>query len=424
MWKTVALACVVSVLAGSLVSCQKPEEYEGPSLEELSDSSPALGYLAQRTHDVEGFLYAPGNTTNGSDFSYIYENSAAIIALSHLGATREVELIADAMVFAQDHDRYFDDGRLRNAYVGGNPREQTGWSVFRGVDAVRLPGTWKDGIWQEDFYAVSTSTGNMAWALMALCEAYGVASESKADSYRQAAIRVADYLLTMKSATGGFTAGYEGWDKDQVMASYKSTEHNIDLIVAFLIAADVVAPTDPAKEAQYRSASQHAEEFVVSMYNESLNNFYTGTGDDGVTAFEGVLPLDVNAWALLALAERLDDTDLIVGFIEEKLSVEDGFGFSTGDLSGVWNEGTAHMALVYRELEMTDSYERTMAYLSTQTAVDGSITAASKDGLTTGFMVSGTEVMWIYNNITSIGATVWLAFAQMDMNPLQYPRPI
>jgi hypothetical protein len=381
-----------------------------------------VGYLASRAQDVGGFLFAPGNTTNGSDFSYIYENSAAIIALAQVGASREIEVIADAMVFAQDHDRYFDDGRLRNAYVGGNPQEQTGWSVFRGADAVRLPGTWKDGIWQEDFYAVSTSTGNMAWAVMAFCEASRVSSDPKSSTYRQAAVRGADYLLTMKSATGGFTAGYEGWDKDQVMASYKSTEHNIDLIAAFQFAADLVASSDPAKEAQYRAAAQHAETFVLSMYNEELHNFYTGTGDDGVTAFEGVLPLDVNAWAILALGERLDYPELVLGFVEEYLAVEDGFGFSTGDLSGIWNEGTAHLAICYLQLGMTDSFTRTMNYLATQTSANGSITAASKNGLTTGFIVSGTEVMWVYNNITSIGATAWLAFAELEMNPLQYPR--
>jgi hypothetical protein len=62
-----------------------------------------------------------------------------------------------------------------------------------------------------------------------------------------------------------------------------------------------------------------------------------------------------------------------------------------------------------------------MAYLATQTAADGSITAADRNGVSTGFFVSGTDVLWEYNRTTNLGATNWLAFAQLGVNPLQCP---
>jgi hypothetical protein len=59
-----------------------------------------------------------------------------------------------------------------------------------------------------------------------------------------------------------------------------------------------------------------------------------------------------------------------------------------------------------------------MQYLKTQTDKDGSIPAADRDGVSTGFVIVGTDILWEYNNSQSIGATGWLAFAQMKKNPL------
>ena len=58
-----------------------------------------------------------------------------------------------------------------------------------------------------------------------------------------------------------------------------------------------------------------------------------------------------------------------------------------------------------------------MEYLKTQTEKDGSIPAADRDGVSTGFVVIGTDIYWEYHNSQSIGATSWLAFAQMGINP-------
>ena len=73
------------------------------------------------------------------------------------------------------------------------------------------------------------------------------------------------------------------------------------------------------------------------------------------------------------------------------MAVGDGFDFSAGDLDGIWNEGTAQMAVCYKILENTEKYETVMAYLKTQTNADGCIPAADRDGVSTGFVIDGTE---------------------------------
>lgn len=80
----------------------------------------------------------------------------------------------------------------------------------------------------------------MAWAILALCTASKKAPADKIAEYIGAA-KAADFVLTSKSADGGFTAGYEGWDDAQTVVTYKSTEHNITLISVYFAIADVTA---------------------------------------------------------------------------------------------------------------------------------------------------------------------------------------
>ena len=67
---------------------------------------------------------------------------------------------------------------------------------------------------------------------------------------------------------------------------------------------------------------------------------------------------------------------------------------------------------------MQDEYNATMGYLKTQEYTDGGIPAADRDGVSTGFVLSGTEELWEYDNELSIGATGWYALAQLQVNPL------
>lgn len=352
-----------------------------PAAADISKLSPAGGFLATSVEESGGFIAGTDKKETTSNYAYLYDNAIALIALCGEGADRHAQKIADAIVFAQGHDRTFHDGRLRNAYVSGDPKSDSGRSITNREVTIRLPGFWQDGSWQEDAYAVSTATGNMGWAILSLCAAAQDAPADKRVEYVSATTQAADFILTLQSPEGGFTAGYEGWDDAQVKVSYKSTEHNISLIAAFRAAAEVIAEQDATKAAAYRAAAEHARSFVLSMYDPQLQCFYTGTENDGTTVSTGVIPLDANTLAVLALFDEFSDTYDVLSFIENRMAVGDGFDFSAGDLDGIWNEGTAQMAVCYSLLGDTEKYDTIMKYLKTQSAKDGSVPAADRDGV-------------------------------------------
>ena len=365
---------------------------------------------------LQSYAAAPPGTdaANLNNFAYLYDNAAAVIALSRAGERARARQIADAIVYALDHDRHFSDGRLRNAYMGGSPASFPGWFSSKGEPFARLPGFYdaQDGQWYEDYYAVSTSTGNLAWAMLALCEVY----EPEHEDYLRAAQEIGNFVLTLRDDDdqgGGFTGGYEGFEGGQTKVTYKSTEHNIDLISAFGKLAKLTG------DAQYGEAADHARKFVLSMYDPERGCFYTGTADDdGITVSEDVLPLDSNTWALLALGREFADAAKVLRFIEENMAVGEGYDFND-DRDGVWYEGTAQAALAYKLAGDTAKYEAILAFLNESAQLDGSIDAADRDGVSTGIMVSGTEIPWTYNERVHLGASAWLAFAQMGVNPFE-----
>jgi hypothetical protein len=362
---------------------------------------------------LQSYASAPPRSEEGviNNFAHLYDNAIAAMALSYAGKHERARQIADAIIYAGAHDRAFSDGRLRNAYSSGNPASFPGWRSKKGAEFARMPGfwSWKDSAWYEDYYAVSTSAGNLAWAILALCEVGRHAPEP--EKYVKAARGMGDFVLTLKDTAGGFTAGYEGWEGRQTKATYKSTEHNSDLIAASARLAELTG------ERKYAEASQHAKAFVLSMYDAKTGAFYTGTKPDGNTINKDVLPLDANTWAILALKDECPDIGKTLAFIEASMAVGGGYDFNE-DKDGVWFEGTAQVALAYKQAGNMEKYRKILAFLNQHAAPEGSITAADRDGVTTGFMVSGTDIPWKYGKRTHVGATAWLAFAQMGKNPL------
>lgn len=411
-----AAMAIVMVLILTMTGCSRTAQ-TAPAPPKIASRSSAAGFLVSKAEESGGFIGIPVQREKASEYAYLYDNALAVIIMSRAGEQSTAEMIADAIVFAQSHDRTFKDGRLRNVYIAGDPRSDSGRTLTPGNVTIRLPGFWEDGKWQEELFTVSTSTGNMAWAVTALCAAAENASDEKRTEYLNAAMSAADFVLTLKSDNGGFNAGYEGWDDDQTMVGYQSTEHNITLAYAFDALSAAVAGSDPAKAETYADAAKYAKDFVFSMYDKKLHCFYTGTKADGKTVSDGVIPLDTNSLSILAFGEELENTFQIVSFVEDRMAVGDGFDFSAGDLDGIWNEGTAQMAVCYKILENTEKYETVMAYLKTQTNADGCIPAADRDGVSTGFVIDGTDTLWEYDNTLSIGATCWLAFAQLGINP-------
>ncbi len=345
-------------------------------------------------------------------FAYTYDNAVAAIALSRAGQDERARQLADALVYAHQHDRRFSDGRLRNAYAGGNPASFSGWQSAKAEAFARMPGFYdpKDKSWYEDIYAVSSSTGNMAWVVLALCEVYAHAPQRT--EYLDAARGIGDLILTLKDEKGGFTGGFEGWDDQSLAVSYKSTEHNIDLVPAFERLWTLTGQN------QYAEAAQHARAFVLSMYDGERGCFYTGTTADGITPNKDVLPLDCNTWAILALGDSFTQGGRVMDFVEANMAVDGGYDFNT-DKDGVWFEGTAQAALAYQQLGDQGKYEQILAFLNRQANGSGSIAAADRDGVTTGFTVGGTDIAWKYGKRIHVGATAWLALAQLGENPFE-----
>jgi hypothetical protein len=342
--------------------------------------------------------------------AYLYDNAVAAMALSYAGKHEHARQIADAIVFAANSDRYYSDNRLRNAYMNGDIQSFPGWMSGKNQPFARLfnfcsPQT---SLWVEDVFSNSSATGNMAWAIMALCEVY---HNSKQEKYLTAAKQIGDFILTLKGRSDGFTGGYEGAEGHETRQTYLSTEHNIDLIAAYSMLYKLTGA------GKYQAAAADAKRFVLSMYDSQKKCFYTGTAGDGVTINREVLPLDCNTWALLALKDDFDEAKEVLNFVEQNMCVSNsGYDFNS-DRDGIWYEGTAQVALAYLHTGNGKKYDEIITYLNASDQQNGSIYAANKDNITTGFTVSGTTSAWLYSRRVHLGATAWLAFAQLGKNP-------
>lgn len=354
--------------------------------------------------------------------AFTYDNALVLIAFLSRGATddmRRARLLADALVYAINNDRYFTDGRLRNAYQGGDLVLWPGWRPYGKEDTVRMAGWWdpSDNIWHEDKEHVSTHTGNLSWAMIALLSYYEKAGGSQ---YLDAAVTLGQWIEAEtrdSRGAGGYTGGYEGWEltsnnpAGQTKILWKSTEHNIDVYVAFKRLHG--ATGDPA----WDDRALHAKVFVEAMWDEVKGHFWTGTLEDGETINTSTVPADVNTWGLMALND-IEKYARGITWVENNCYVEaDGFkGFDfNDDRDHVWFEGTAHMVLAYQIMQDTAKANTYIAELERAQAEapnnDGKgIVAASHDGLTTGFQ-------WLYYTRLHIGATAWFVFAEKKYNP-------
>ncbi|MDR0544427.1 MAG: hypothetical protein LBG30_03650 [Odoribacteraceae bacterium] len=370
-----------------------------------------------------GVLPLDDERSSINNFAYVYDNALLAIALAKNDHLEHARQIADALVYCVEHDRYYAPGPIRNAYVNSTPVSFPGWRSARGSEFAMLPTVYTaSGQWQEDRYATSINTGVMAWAIEALLTVY---DKTRTTAYLNTAATMANYLLTRCSANdplGGFTGGEEGWDGETVKLTYKSTEHNIDLVSAFSHLHRILETSRPQEAAKYLEAARQARDFVLAMYDNGC--FYTGTGNDGTTINRDNRPLDTNTWAILALTP--DDRwspEAVYAFIERTFKVGEGVDYNA-DRDGVWNEGVGQLAVAASLLDKQEEYTRLTRYLNSVAEADGSIRAASKDGLTTGFSSTVSDedgslrvIPFVYDHRISLASTAWLAFAQLRINP-------
>lgn len=355
--------------------------------------------------------------------SFVYDNALAILAFLATGEDGRARLVADALVYAQQHDRFFDDGRLRNAYQAGDLSLFEGWTPYGKAGTIRMPG-WYDAaaeMWYEDEYQVSTDTGNMAWAMIALLASY--VNLDRDPKYLSAAEAMGEWVvdhMEAKDEIGGYYGCYFGWETDPPKHyTYRVTEHNIDLYAAF---ARLYKLTGDEK---WKARADHARLFIEAMWDPAESKFWTGTEVDMQVINRKVVPLDSQAWAILALRE--DGKKYLKGldYVETRCRSGEGYDFSVitdpqrakGEPDGIWYEGTAQMAAVHGLYGDANKAQEILKFLkASQDHQTHGLYASSKDGLTTGFdLLSGGP--WYYFRRLHVGATAWLVLAQSGVNP-------
>jgi len=338
--------------------------------------------------------------------AFTYDNALALIAFLSRGNEEDIKrakIIADSFLYAQENDRFFKDGRLRNAY-------QSGDLIDLKTKKAKLPGWWdeKKKMWFEDKEFVGTHTGNIAWAMISLISFYEFTKEEK---YLKSVEKLGEWVLMNckdERGSGGYTGGYIGWEPKQEKLLWKSTEHNLDLYVAF------ERLYKNTKNDKWKEASGYAKKFLESVHNKEEGFFWTGTKEDGISINKDVIPLDVQVWGLLALREKERFTKNIRK-AEKNFYVYscpickvDGFDFND-DKDGVWYEGTAQMAVGYNFLGEEENYKKTLYMLQKGIKRDG-LYASCHNGISTGFN-------WKYYKRLHIGAASWAIFAYLKVNP-------
>jgi hypothetical protein len=323
--------------------------------------------------------------------SVTYDDALVIDAFLAQGTPEglsRAEVIGNALLYVQANDPAHD-GRIRPAYA-----------------PVPLldPG---------DVHATEqgTDVGNMAWVGQALVHLYSATGDQ---SYLTGAEAIGNWVQAHCYDTRG-AGGYTGGLKPRGRRiKWKSTEHNIDLYSLFTLLAQ--ATGDPV----WSTRAAWAKRFVEAMWDPSEGRFYVGTRNNGRKPEVSVQPEDVNSWSYLALQSPAYAASLDWDVNNLAVSADgfSGVSFCAGDRSGVWFEGTAHLAdaLALRDqagdTAQSESYLSNIEYAqSNGLNNDGlGIIAASKDGLST------CEGESYYASLHT-GATAWYLLAAQHIDP-------
>jgi len=334
--------------------------------------------------------------------AYTYDNALAVIALSACGKPRQAARVGSALRLAAAAS-----GRLRNAYRAGPV-----------ADAPLANGWWdaKGNHWAEDPQQQGTATGNVAWAALALLDLHAVTGELQ---WLESAQRLATWIVEQTSGlggAGGFDGGIEGDDAHARKITWKSTEHNVDAAALF----DRLAALD--KQGDWIRHAGAARRFVQSEWDAASGHFLVGTQPDGVTQNRTTSGLDAQLWPLL-LAHAPKDWLRALDYAEREHGVAGGFDFNA-DRDGLWLEGTAQAALVYRVVGRGADAQRLDTTIEGQFAPSGYVYATREPRITTGLALSAdsTSADFYYYRLPHLGATAWAALAGLGRNPFAAPQ--
>ncbi len=345
-----------------------------------------------RSYDVAG---AGDFDRTQANCAYVYDNAVVGLALLAAGDAAGARRIGAALVQAQQTDRFWHDGRLRNAYRAG-PAEPGPY---------KLPGWWDAaaGRWMEDGYQAGTATGVVAWAMLLWI---GLADRGHGEVFRAAAQHAAGWIQTQR-APRGYAGGVIGFEPSPQRLAWVSTEHNVDVAAAFAALGR-------------GEAAAHARDFVAGMWQVGQGRFAIGVRPDG--GLNDGSAVDANLWPLLtAFACPAWQPALAWVLARHGLppNAPAGVDFNT-DRDGIWLEGTAITGLACQRLGVDAS--RLMATLRAQTSPGGLIYAATTPTLTTGLStgLDNAAPDFLYFRRPHIAPTAWAVLAQLCATP--FPR--
>jgi hypothetical protein len=210
---------------------------------------------------------------------------------------------------------------------------------------------------------------------------------------------------------GGFSGGVHGFDADPKKLLWKSTEHNVDLAAMF----GWLARLEPAE--RWSTQASNARRFLDAQWDAASGHFLVGTLADGITANRGTSGLDVQLWPLL-LPDAAQEWRRALDYAEREHGVPGGFDFNA-DRDGLWLEGTAQAALVYRLLGREHEADTLLATIAAQFAPGGFVYATREARITTGLALSAdsTSADFYYFRRPHLAATAWAALAATGRNP-------
>jgi hypothetical protein len=349
--------------------------------------------------------------------AFLYDNAVAVIALIGCGQLAAAQRIGDAMVYAQGHDRYWHDGRLRNGYAAGSI----------GTGPIKLAGWWDkpSQSWLEDRYQAGSDSGNLAWAMLALLTLDRHAANAGKTAYLDSALRLGTWLRQMrdrqqgKDDPGGFRGGTFGHEPQPEIVTWKSTEHNTDLAAAYTALARITGDT------QWLAEAQAAGAFITAMWQANKGCFATGTGADGKSR-NNFVALDAQIWPLLALPDMAETRNAVtqrcLPGLAQKTATGAGYAYSQA-LHGIWTEGTAQAALLMHLTGRASQATALLATIDRLQAPEGGFYATDQADLPTGFVLpTDPRKPRLYFHLPHLGATAWVALAQRNVNPFAVHR--
>ncbi len=353
--------------------------------------------------------------------AFTYDESLAICAYLASGDIAHARRIGDALLWAQDHDRFYHDGRLRNAYAAGLAID----------NPVKLPGYWDADKkqWIEDGYQAGSATGNNAWAGIALMRLSLASGDQR---YAEGARRIGHWLVgiapdwnTDSAGVLGLRGGFEDFETNPTTLTWRSTEHNVDALALFRLLSKAY-PKDG-----FDMGISETSGFLRRMW--SGKRFEVGTTADGKTVNKAYSALDAQILPLLASPLSIFEFDnnafqKALSYAQQVHGVPGGFDY-TDKHDGVWAEGTAQAALLYRVMGNSKEADALITVRKRDAGPDGGIyTVQGIDGallaqLSTGLQLGngGKGEPWAYYRRVAVAPVAWLIMAENGYNPLAAP---